>query len=198
MFVSKEHLPQSSDPVRHPAPSSAPAHTSPRFDQERENASFILNTLRTLFLAPKLQPSHSQTVAHSFTHDRSLTPALPTTCKLSPRSSAKERKLTLFLSCIPARFCRNGGYGANKERKSPGPCRRFRAEVRSGAKVPGVAAHVRKRLGCTCSPREKLRENPSRMNTYAKCAANPNGMRTYKIIGLKASCNELEPVSPST
>jgi hypothetical protein len=28
------------------------------------------------------------------------------------------------------------------------------------------------------------------MNTYAKRAANPNGMRTYKIIALKASCNE--------
>jgi hypothetical protein len=28
------------------------------------------------------------------------------------------------------------------------------------------------------------------MNTYAKCAANPCGMRTSKIIGLKASCNE--------
>jgi hypothetical protein len=28
------------------------------------------------------------------------------------------------------------------------------------------------------------------MNTYAKCAANPCGMRTSKIIELKASCNE--------
>ena len=28
------------------------------------------------------------------------------------------------------------------------------------------------------------------MNTYAKCAANPCGMRTSKIIGLKASWNE--------
>jgi len=28
------------------------------------------------------------------------------------------------------------------------------------------------------------------MNTYAKCAANPRGMRTSKIIGLKVSWNE--------
>jgi len=32
--------------------------------------------------------------------------------------------------------------------------------------------------------------SPNRMNTYAKCAANPCGIRTSKIIGLKASCNE--------
>ncbi len=32
--------------------------------------------------------------------------------------------------------------------------------------------------------------NLSRMNTYAKCAANPCGMNTSKIIGLKVSYNE--------
>jgi hypothetical protein len=32
--------------------------------------------------------------------------------------------------------------------------------------------------------------NLSKMNTYAKCAANPRGMNTCKIIGLKVSCNE--------
>ena len=30
----------------------------------------------------------------------------------------------------------------------------------------------------------------SRINTYAKCAANPCGMRAYKIIGPKVSWNE--------
>jgi hypothetical protein len=30
----------------------------------------------------------------------------------------------------------------------------------------------------------------NRINTYAKCAANPSGMRTSKIIGLKTSWNE--------
>jgi hypothetical protein len=38
-------------------------------------------------------------------------------------------------------------------------------------------------VGCTCSPRNK-------MNTYAKCAANPRGVLTSEIIGLKVSCNE--------
>src|SRR5579863_9201481 len=32
--------------------------------------------------------------------------------------------------------------------------------------------------------------NPSSMSTYAKRAANPCRMRTYKIIGLKVPCNE--------
>jgi len=32
--------------------------------------------------------------------------------------------------------------------------------------------------------------NLSKMNTYARRAANPCGIRTSKIIGLKASCNE--------
>jgi hypothetical protein len=44
---------------------------------------------------------------------------------------------------------------------------------------PSCAAGV----GCTCSPR-------NRMNSYAEGAANPCGMRTSKIIGLKVSCNQ--------
>jgi hypothetical protein len=40
-------------------------------------------------------------------------------------------------------------------------------------------------VGGTCSPRKS-----NTMNTYANRAANTNGMRTYKIIGLKVSCNE--------
>jgi hypothetical protein len=55
------------------------------------------------------------------------------------------------------------------------------------AKPPGVYplrfAHRAANEGCTCSAR-------NRMNTYSKCAANPRGMRTCKIIELKASCNE--------
>ena len=40
-------------------------------------------------------------------------------------------------------------------------------------------------------PRPYRKElNLSKMNTYAKCAANPCGMRTSKIIGLKVSWNE--------
>jgi hypothetical protein len=77
-----------------------------------------------------------------------------------------------------------------------------------------------KRTGCTCSPRRSKTESQlsaaqarprchpepgrpfsanvgeasasprNRMNSYAKRAPNPCGMRTCKIIGLKASCNE--------
>ena len=39
-------------------------------------------------------------------------------------------------------------------------------------------------------PRKGIRRNLSGMNTYAKRAANPCGMRTSKIIGLKVSWNE--------
>ena len=44
---------------------------------------------------------------------------------------------------------------------------------------------VRARAVLAACPR-----NPSRTNTYAKCAANPRKLRTYKIIGLKVSYNE--------
>jgi hypothetical protein len=104
MFATKEHHPQSPDPVRGPAPSPAPAQIPARFEQERENASFILNTLRTFFLAPKLQPPHSQRLAHSFTQARKLTPAFPATSPLFVRSFAKERKSTPLFSCISALF----------------------------------------------------------------------------------------------
>ena len=36
----------------------------------------------------------------------------------------------------------------------------------------------------------KTGSNLRRINTYAKCAANPCGMNTSKIIGLKVSCNQ--------
>jgi hypothetical protein len=119
MFVGKEHPRQSSDLVRRSASSFAPAHTSPRFDQERENPSFIVNSLRSPSRATKLQQPHFQKLAHSFTHAENVTPAFPITSTHSLRSSTKERKSSPLFSCIPARFCRNGGYGANKERKSP-------------------------------------------------------------------------------
>ena len=53
---------------------------------------------------------------------------------------------------------------------------------------PQISAIFRKRA--TRAPIGLTGRNLSRMNTYAKCAANPCGMRTSKIIGLKASCNE--------
>src|SRR5579862_9072182 len=111
MFVNKDCLSQSSEPVRRPALSSVPAHVSARFEQERETPSFILSSLRTLFLALKLQPLHFQQLARSFTHARNLTRAFPTTSALFVRSRAKERKSSPLFSCIPALFCRNGGVG---------------------------------------------------------------------------------------
>jgi hypothetical protein len=51
-----------------------------------------------------------------------------------------------------------------------------------------LAAHASNGCGLHLLPAQI--RNLSEMNTYAKCAANPCGMRTSKIIGLKVSCNE--------
>ena len=80
------------------------------FDQEREYPSCVLSSLRNLFLAQKLQPSHSQELAHSFTHATNLTPAFPCTSPLFVRSFASVRKSTPLLSCAYALFCKNMGY----------------------------------------------------------------------------------------
>src|SRR5579862_3317093 len=143
MFVGKEHPRQTSDLARHSAPSSPPAHTSPRFDQERENPSFIVNSLRSPSRSTKLQPPQFQALAHSFTHAENVTPAFPITSTHSLRSSTKERKSSPLFSSISARFCRNGGYGINKERKSafePKSPARGASAVRN---VRGVARRAR-------------------------------------------------------
>jgi hypothetical protein len=79
---------------------------------------FIFSNLRILFPARNLQPSLFHALAHSFAHDRKLTHASPVTSTLFLRSLAQERKSTPLLSTACARFCRNGGWGVNKERKS--------------------------------------------------------------------------------
>jgi hypothetical protein len=139
MSVSKEHLQQTSDPVRHPAPSSAPAHIMARFDQEREIRPFVLSSLQTLFLAPKLQPSHFQELPHSFTRARNLTSAFPTTSTLFVRSWARVQYPTPLLSCAPALLRKTTREGVGARALTP------------GAKVPGL-----------CGPRqEALRSNGS-------------------------------------
>ena len=63
-------------------------------------------------------------------------------------------------------------------------CSLRRSPFPSRAGVPILAAQH----SPPCSSRPL--SNSSTINTYAKCAANPRGMRTYKIIGLKTSWNE--------
>src|ERR1700688_4764316 len=56
-----------------------------------------------------------------------------------------------------------------------------------------AAAPIEPGCGLHLQPGRKTARNPSRMNTYANCAANPCRMRTYKIVelnGLKVSWNE--------
>jgi hypothetical protein len=53
------------------------------------------------------------------TPDKKVTLAFPAASALFARSFAQERKSTPLLSTSCARFCRNGGWGANQDRKSP-------------------------------------------------------------------------------
>jgi hypothetical protein len=113
MLMNEEHLRQSSDPVRRPAVPCAPARTLARFDRERENRPFVLNSLRTLFLAPIPQTSPFHQVEGSFAEAKNITPAFPSTSTLLLRSFVKERKSTPFFSIACALFCRKWGWRAN-------------------------------------------------------------------------------------
>src|ERR1700686_3737679 len=144
MSLSKEHFQRTSDPVRHPAPSSAPAHIMARFDQERENRPFVLSSLQTLFLAPKLQPPHFHELPHSFTRAQNLTSAFPTTSTLCVRSWARVQYLTPSVSCAPALFRKTTREGSTHCQKISGASFPVLLE---GAGAAGV--------GCTCSPRRK-------------------------------------------
>jgi hypothetical protein len=63
---------------------------APRSQRTQERSSRIetrfalcaFNNLRTLSLAPKLQPSPFHTFPHSFAHSKNITPAFPTTSAL--------------------------------------------------------------------------------------------------------------------
>jgi hypothetical protein len=58
-------------------------------------------------------------------------------------------------------------------------------------RTDGYGVHLQAaQCGLHLQPAARTSINPCRMNTYAKCAANPRGMNTYKIIGLKVSCNQ--------
>jgi hypothetical protein len=105
---------------------------------------------------------------------------------LFSRPFPPERKSTLLFSIACARFCRNGG-AATVSR-----CPRRSLTWRPQRRTKSGKISRRSPYGCRpqLQPAGKTGSNPSKMNTYAKCAANPCGMRTYKIIGLKVSWNE--------
>jgi hypothetical protein len=97
--------------------------------QNAEFASFAFNSLRTLFPAPKLQPSSFHGFPYSLTDGKNITHAFPVTSALFVRSSAQERKSTPLFSCIPARFCRYVGVSQrNSECRAKVPGRLGRGE----------------------------------------------------------------------
>jgi len=83
-----------------------------QFSLERRNVPFIFSTLRTLFLAPKLQLARFQSAPHSSPHGDNVTFAFPVTSALFVRSLARVQYSTPLLSIACALFCENGGVGA--------------------------------------------------------------------------------------
>jgi hypothetical protein len=116
--------------------------------------------------APKDRPPHG-TAASS--RPSTLAASLPTTSsEFSPAASAPEqRKMNVLW---------------------------FDNDTKPFYRNPFGLTSIQNPRGCTPSvsfaARKEIRSNPSKMNTYAKCAANSCRMRTYKIIELKVSCNE--------
>ena len=92
-------------------------------------------------------------------------------CTRSPSRSKTERQL----SGAPGRT-----------RCHPEPGRPFRANVGEGLAVRPARVDYPLHHPHPGPTRRKS----SKMNTYAECAATPCRMRTYKIVGLKASWNE--------
>src|ERR1700722_6614668 len=95
MSVSKQRLSQPLDLLRCPATS---AHIPSRFRQERRTPPFIISTLHTLFAAANPQSSHYQQLVPSFTPIKNLTPTLPITSALLPRSLTNVQCSTPLLS----------------------------------------------------------------------------------------------------
>jgi hypothetical protein len=86
------------------------------------------------------------------------------------------------ITCLPSLHYRRRGPrlrpAALRCHPEPGPG--FVGDVVEGSVVPRATMPSTRRTG----------GNLNRMNTYAKCSANPCGMNTSKIMGLKASCNQ--------
>ncbi len=177
MFAAKDRLPYNATASRQPGTFAAPAcllqtsdRSSPDCSCPQEPRRRRVSSLPTLLPAQNFQPSHFQSLPHSLQQEQKLTPAFPSASGLFLRYSPQERKLTPLFKNTPALFGETTGEGG----------RYFHQLFRVWALL---GARAETSLGCTCSPRNK-------MDTYARRAANPCRMRTSKIIGLKASCNE--------
>jgi hypothetical protein len=210
MFADKDQPAQDAALTCRPADSSEAPRSSTNSGKTRKNAPFIFSSLRALFPAPQPQTPPLHPLAHSFTHNKNLTLVFPFTSALFLRSFAEERKLTSLLSCACARFGEYRGWQRNpsethqpKHAPSEPQSAADRKPLAYASWPRGVEPQARMKRGCglylqpaqittwaVLAARKETGRNPSRMNTYAKCAANPRGMRTSKIIELKASCNE--------
>ncbi len=73
------------------------------------SAPFAFNSLRSLFRAPNLQPSHIHALAHSLLDAQKITAALSVTSALVAYSRAPERKATAALSYTCELFRKNIG-----------------------------------------------------------------------------------------
>jgi hypothetical protein len=104
--------------------------------QSRRSAPFFFSTFRTLSRTGKTQQACYQSLAHSLTHSKNITPAFPVTSPLFARSFTQEGKSTPLFSDVSALFYRNVGVGS----KPRGEQRVARVSRRSFA-PPVLAAH---------------------------------------------------------
>jgi hypothetical protein len=193
MLAAKDRSQQGPAPARRPVGSPQTLRPSTNFGDIRKNAPFIFSTLRTLFLARKPQTSRLHPVAHSFASAKNITPAFPFTSALFLCSFAQERKSTPLLSFACARLCGYAGVCAEPKRNTAAQVGLSEPDSAVGRGFPfyadrpsGLARQARINGSGLVAPHAI----GNRMNTYTKCSANPRGMRTFKIIGLKLSCNE--------
>ena len=179
MFAAKGRPPQDAAVSSRPGALAAPAGLLPTSDRSSPNCTCPqeprrrrARNLRTLFLAQIFQRPYFHLLVHSFNKERNVTPAFPVTSPLFGRSLALERKSTPLFSCACARFCRYVGVG------------RASIMLRFADPCPGP------RVWALLGARENIGNNSRGMNTYTRLSANPCRMSTYKIVALKASCNE--------
>jgi hypothetical protein len=181
MFAAKDRLQHNAAASSRPVTLAAPARISDNLRRESQNRPFLFNRLRTLWPPQNPLAAYFQSPAPSLAHKQNITTAFPTTSALFVLSFAQERKSTPLLSSACAQFCGKWGYRENLVRK-------LDCQYSLLPRVwTALAAHARKVRAVLAA---RSQRNPNKMNTYAKRAAKPRRMCTYKIIRLKASYNE--------
>jgi hypothetical protein len=185
MFAAKDRPPQDAAESSRPVTVAAPARINRNLCQESQMSPFFFSRLRALLPAQNFQHPYFQSFPHSLQYGQNITPVFPITPALFVRSCACVKVSTLLFSFACALFGKTTGEGAGVIFPTLRGCGLYLEPTEKTG------------VGCACSPRQKrsglylqpTREtgnNLSRMNTYAKSAVNPRGIRTSKSLDLKS------------